>query len=126
MSEVANPRLINEARGPREVWGRTAEVLALTVAVPLVATLARVPDPFFVHAAFPWLVLVALLIGAQHGLLAALSAAGLWRAGAWGHAVVHGASLEGLRSWSLGCSFVALLTGWFRDQAELRGRQLSA
>src|SRR3954452_15557692 len=126
MSEAANPGLSDEARGPREMWGRTAEVLALTLAVPLVATLARVADPFFVHATFPSLVLVAILIGAQHGLLATLIATGLWSAGAWGHAVASGTSVEGLRSWSLGCSIVALVTGWFRDQAERRGQQLGA
>ena len=126
MLDVAGPESVNSARLPREVWGRYAEVLALTLAVPLVGYIARVPDPFFVHAAFPWLVLVAVLIGAQHGLVSGLFAAALSSVGAWAHAIATGGSLEGLRSWSVGCLFVALVTGWFRDQAEARRRELGA
>jgi len=126
MLEVSKARWRKRAHGPRAVLERYIEVLALTLALPLVGYLARVPDPFFVHAAFPWLVLVAILVGAEHGLWAASLTAGLWCAGAWGYALATGGSLEGLRSWSIGCCFVALITGWFRDRAELRGQQLSA
>ena len=126
MSEVSDRGSVLEARRSRLAWGQYLEVLGLTLAVPVIGYVARVPDPFFVHAAFPWLALVALLIGAQHGVVPALLAAGLTSAGGLAHAVATGGNLEGLRTWSVGCILVALVTGWFRDQAEARREQLAA
>jgi hypothetical protein len=130
MLDVAGPQLVDAAvngeRRPREAWGRYAEVLGLTLVVPLFGYLAHVPDPFFVHAAFPWLAVVAVLIGAQHGVVPALLGAALSSAGAWAHAIGTHGDVEGLRTWSVGCLFVALITGWFRDQAHARQRRVVA
>jgi hypothetical protein len=124
MSEVSERGSVPEARRSRLAWAQYLEALGLTLAVPAIGYAARVPDPFFVHAAFPWLALVALLIGAQYGVVLAMLATGLASAAALAHAVGTGGSLEGLRIWSVGCMLVALVAGWFRDQGEARRRQL--
>jgi len=59
------------------------EILAITVVIPLGSSWINPDDPFLFYAAFPWLALVSLLVGAQHGALGADVHSSLLFATAW-------------------------------------------
>jgi polysaccharide biosynthesis protein PelD len=73
-----------------------------------------------VGAAFPWLVLVPLLVGASHGLAPGLVSALLLGAGASAHAVRFDALTPDLASWSAGCLSAGAIAGYFCDAARRR------
>lgn len=99
---------------------RWLETLTITMAAPLLGLLASRSDPYLVHASFPWLVLVPLLVGAKHGLAPALVSAVLLSAGMLTLAQrAHELSPE-LASWVLGCLVAGAIAGQFRDAAKRR------
>jgi hypothetical protein len=104
---------------------RCAEVLALTLALPLIGLALGSSDPFCARGAFPWLILAVLLTGAEHGLVAALSSAGLASLGAYLHAALAASVSAPPHSWSIGCFAVALASGWASDRMRAHGREKS-
>jgi hypothetical protein len=108
---------------PARSW---REVLAITL-IPALATAYLAPDdPLLLAGQFPWLVLLPLLVGVQHGALAAaLSSALLVAAGA-----VHGAlggptSLGALAAFAAGCVSAGVIAGHSRDRVQARLTRLS-
>jgi polysaccharide biosynthesis protein PelD len=99
-------------------WG---EVLALTLLVPLGIVCVAPNDPLLLGATFPWLALLPLLLGAQHGALAgALSTALLVSVGVL-HAELRGGALPpSLAAFGGGCLAIGVLAGFFRDRVQAR------
>jgi len=108
---------------PRRGW---REILAITIAVPLGVLCIHPADPFLVHADFPWLLLVPLLLGAQHGALGAATSAALLFATAWAYESNVGRLEVGvLVAWGSGCLAAGVIAGQFRDRIAARITQLS-
>lgn len=105
---------------------RTLEIVGLSLSVPLLGTLLKVQDPFFLHGTFPWLVLVPLLIALQHGLGSALVSALLLCSGVVVRQALGVEDPPGVWTWTAGCFLIALLAGWFKDQSLRRERDLGA
>lgn len=102
------------------------EMLAITVVIPIGGLLIHPEDPFLLGAAFPWLVLVPLLVGAQHGALAAALHTALLFAMAWGHAAQLGRlDLTLLGAWGGGLMAAGVIAGYFRDRIDGRLTQLA-
>ena len=101
--------------------GGWREVLALTLIVPLGIVCVAPNDPLLLGATFPWLALLPLLLGAQHGALAgALSTALLVSIGVL-HAELRGSALpSSLVAFGGGCLAIGVLAGFFRDRAQAR------
>jgi hypothetical protein len=81
------------------------------------------PDPFWTQGGFPWVVLVPLAVGVQHGLLPALASTVLLGLGAQLHAsalnvanLAASSSGAALSTWT-GCWVVAALAGGFKQHA---------
>jgi hypothetical protein len=109
----------SEAVLARRSW---SEVLAMTLLPPLATAYLAPDDPLLLHGHFSWLVLLPLLVGAQHGALAA----------ALGSALLVGAgALEGatppaaLAAFAGGCLTAGVIAGLFRDRAQARLQRLS-
>lgn len=125
-------RIYAEARGPRDpqqcasasAW-RYVEIAGLSLSVPVIGVLLGAQDPFFLHSTFPWLVLVPLLIAVQHGLSSAIASAVLLCSGVWVRQALGAEEPPGVWAWTAGCFLVALVAGWFKDQALRRERDLS-
>lgn len=96
---------------PKESGGfvRWLETMILSVAGPLANLALQAPAPFFLTGAFPWYILIPLLIGLRHGLacsiassmLLGLGASVSWQQGALGVSQFPGAYIAGLMSVSL-------------------------
>jgi len=80
-----NPTLDGQWSGKQ--MRRWLEVLLLSLALPGIALLLKMNDPFFLRGAFPWIIAPPILAGLRYGtrcglgsllLLAALSQAHLW------------------------------------------------
>jgi hypothetical protein len=102
------------------------EVLAIPL-IPALATAYLAPDdPLLLAGHFPWLVLLPLLVGVQHGALAAaLSSALLVAAGAV-HSVLGGpTSLGALAAFAAGCVSAGVIAGHSRDRVQARLLRLS-
>lgn len=88
---------------------RWLETVILTVAGPLANLARQASDPFFLTGAFPWFILIPLLIGLRHGLacsmvssmLLGLGASVTWQQGALAISEFPGAYFAGLMSVSL-------------------------
>jgi hypothetical protein len=100
--------------------------VGLSLSVPVIGSLLRAQDPFFLHGTFPWLVLVPLLIAVQHGLSSAIASAVLLCSGVWVRQALGVEEPPGVWAWTAGCFLIALLAGWFKDQWLRRERDLSA
>jgi hypothetical protein len=100
--------------------------VGLSLSVPVIGSLQRAQDPFFLHGTFPWLVLVPLLIAVQHGLSSAIASAVLLCSGVWVRQALGVEEPPGVWAWTAGCFLIALLAGWFKDQWLRRERDLSA
>ena len=97
------------------------EVLVLTLVVSLGVGCAKPHDPLLLDAAFPWLTLLPLLLGAQHGALAGAGSAALLGAVGVLHAQLGGGTgLHRLVAFVGGCLAVGVLAGFFRDRAHAR------
>jgi polysaccharide biosynthesis protein PelD len=94
------------------------EILGITAIVPLGLFGIHPGDPFLIRAGFPWLVLVPLLIGAQHGVLGALVSSALLSIAAW--LVDAQAPASALWAWSGGCLAAGVISGHFRDRVATR------
>jgi hypothetical protein len=105
---------------------RTVEIVGLSLSVPVLGTLLKAQDPFFLHGTFPWLVLVPLLIALQHGLSSAIVSALLVCSGVGVRQALGVEEPPGVWAWTAGCFLIALLAGWFKDQSLRRERDLSA
>ena len=102
------------------------EVAGLSLSVPVIGSLLGTRDPFFLHSAFPWLVLVPLLIAVQHGLASALASAALICSGVWLRHAFGAEEPPAVWAWTAGCFLIALLAGWFKDQWLRQERELSS
>jgi polysaccharide biosynthesis protein PelD len=119
--EVATIETEPHAERPAVRLRSWLEILAITVLIPLGVSWINPDDPFLLHAAFPWLALVSLLVGAQHGALgAAVHSAALF-ATALGYEAQLG-RLDGaaLGAWGGGCLAAGVLAGYFRDRVQGR------
>jgi len=99
------------------------EILGITACVPLAIYCFHSRDPFLLRGGFPWLVLIPLLIGAQHGILAAVASSALLSLAAWslgGHSAP-----EAIGAWSGGCLAAGVISGHFRDRICARLAHLS-
>ncbi len=78
-------------------------------------------DPLLIEAPFPWLALLPVLIGVQHGALAAtVSSALLVGAGAL-HLLLSGATgLAALAAFAGGCLSLGVIAGHFHDRVQAR------
>lgn len=114
------------ARPPMRPMLVSAEVLALTVAGPLAGWLRDASDPFLLRAGFPWLSLVPLLLGVQHGLVACLVSATLLIGGGLAHQFITvGQLAQEAYLWALGCGVSAVLAGHFSGATLRRANQLA-
>lgn len=101
------------------------EILAISLAVPLVVWCIHPQDPLLLRAEFPWLVLLPLLIGVQHGALGAAVHTALLLALAWAHEASLGRlDLALLAPWAGGCLAAGVIAGYSRDRAHARLAQL--
>jgi polysaccharide biosynthesis protein PelD len=112
------------------VTGRSPwrEVFGLSLLVPLGIACILPDDPLMLEGRFPWVTLVPLLIGAQHGALAAaVSSVLLVGLGAL-HVELNGqGSFASLGAFAAGCFAVGTIAGASRDRihaqlARLAGR----
>ncbi|MET0391048.1 MAG: hypothetical protein ABW321_34065, partial [Polyangiales bacterium] len=99
------------------------ETCVITLAGPAAGFAFHKADPFFLHSSMPWLVLVPLLVGAQHGLLHGLVSSVLLALFAFGHGVgtSHFASIA-FSHWCLGGLLTGAIAGQFRDMHARRQR----
>jgi hypothetical protein len=97
---------------------RWLESLTITMLSPLLGLAISRSDPFLIRADFPWLVLVPLLVGAQHGMLPALASAALLGARAYWQAATGGGLTTDVVSWLVGCLLVGAIAGHFRDRMQ--------
>lgn len=103
------------------------ETLGLSLLAPLGAAGLAPDDPMLLGAAFPWLALVPLLVGAQHGALAAaVSTALLGGIGLLHGELGVGVNAEQLAAFVGGCLATGLIAGGFRDRAAARLTQLGS
>lgn len=116
---------LDRAAAPRIAW---KEVLGMTLGVPLCLYLLHSQDPFLLRTEFPWLVLLSLLVGAQHGAAAGAASAALLGAGAWlsGFYIATSAQPAALMAWAAGALATGVISGHFRDRAEARLSALRA
>lgn len=111
----------NHAEGHTLRMRSWLEILAITVGVPIAISCISADDPFLLHTAFPWLVLVSLLVGAQHGALGAAVHASLLFVAACGYEALLGRlDVAGLGAWGGGCLAAGVLAGYFRDRVDGR------
>ena len=99
---------------------RWLETLTITMLSPWFGFWANRSDPFLIHGDFPWLALVPLVVGLQHGVAPALASAGLLGARAYLQAVNQVEPIAVTLHWIVGCLIVGALAGWFRDRAVRR------
>jgi hypothetical protein len=102
------------------------EVLAITL-IPSLATAYLAPDdPLLLGGHFPWLVLLPLLVGVQHGALAAALSSALLVAAGVAHSVLGGpTSLGALAAFAAGCVSAGVIAGHSRDRVLARLMRLS-
>jgi hypothetical protein len=93
---------------------RWLETLLLTAALPGLRIAFGSGDPFVLRGWFPWLALVPLAIGMQHGLECALASALLLCGGAWVHAVAVGGAVPAPAFGVASCA-IAAVAGRARD-----------
>jgi polysaccharide biosynthesis protein PelD len=102
------------------------EILAITVVIPLGISWINPDDPFLVRGPFPWLALLSLLVGAQHGALGAAVHSSLLFATACAYdAQVGFLDVAALGAWGGGCLATGVIAGYFRDRVEGRLTHLS-
>src|SRR4051812_29534412 len=87
---------------------RWSETLLLTAAVPGLRTAFSSADPFVVRGSFPWLAVVPLAIGVQHGVACALVSVLLLCGGAWAHALALGADVPAPAFGLASCAMAAV------------------
>lgn len=102
------------------------EVLAITL-IPSLATAWLSPDdPLLLAGQFPWLVLLPLLVGVQHGALAAVLGSALLVAAGAVHGVLGGPTPPGaLAAFAAGCVAAGVIAGHARDRVQARLMRLS-
>jgi hypothetical protein len=102
------------------------EVLAMTL-IPALATACLAPDdPLLLAGHFPWLVLLPLLVGVQHGALAAAVSSALLVAAGTIHDVLGGPiPLGALATFAAGCVSAGVIAGHSRDRVQARLMRLS-
>jgi hypothetical protein len=109
---------------------RWREVLTVTLVPALVALFVVPDDPLLIQGNFPWLVLVPLLVGVQHGALAATLSSGLLL-GVGGLQLfvskpetLH-AALPTLAAFGGGCVAVGVIAGYHHDRVQAQLSRLS-
>jgi hypothetical protein len=88
----------------------------------LLAALFAPEDPLLIEGNFPWFVLVPLLVGVQHGALAATLSSVLLLGFGGLHQLVTGQlqALPALGAFAGGCLATGVIAGHFRDRAQAR------
>lgn len=106
---------------------RWLETVAITLSGPALGMAFHAKDPFWMHAAVPWLLMLPLLSGAQYGLIHAVFSSGLLTALAYlyGHSTGQLDPIL-LTSWGLAGLIFGTITGQFRDAREERLLRASA
>jgi hypothetical protein len=110
---------VAEAPPARPSW---REVLCVSLLPPLLTLLLVPADPLLLDGNFPWFVLVPLLVGVQHGALAAtLSAALLLGVGVL-HPLITGQlqALPALGAFAGGCLATGVIAGYSHDRVQAR------
>lgn len=107
-----------DAASARPIW---REVLCVSLLPPLLATWLVPADPLLIQHNFPWFVLIPLLIGAQHGALAAtLSSALLLGVGGLHSLYGRVPPLPELGAFAAGSVIIGVIAGHFRDRVQAR------
>jgi polysaccharide biosynthesis protein PelD len=114
----------------RRVW---SEVLAATLLPAFATALLSPADPLLIRGNFPWLVLVPVLVGVQHGAWAASSSSGLLLATGGIQALLAsrspfmpgGTATSELAAFAGGCLAAGIIAGHFHDRVQARLSQLS-
>jgi hypothetical protein len=103
------------------------EVLGSSLIPALVGARLAPADPLLIHGSFPWLVLVPLLVGVQHGALAATLSSGLLLSVGGIQLLVAGqqGAVPGLAAFAGGCLAVGIIAGHFHDRVQGRLARLS-
>jgi hypothetical protein len=122
-NESTDTAFISPARSWREVLGVSL--------VPALAGLLLVPaDPLLIQGNFPWLVLVPLLVGVQHGALAATLSSGLLLGIGGIHMFVTRpealpATLPTLAAFGGACVAIGVIAGHYHDRVQAQLSRLS-
>jgi hypothetical protein len=115
----------DKSTGRAKLW---LETLVITASGPLAGWAFHPSDPFWMRERMPWLLLLPLLCGAQHGVAHAAVSCGLLSLMAAAHVVMSDQlgqlSAELFTSWCGGGLVVGLVAGQFRDSHERRRSQL--
>jgi hypothetical protein len=102
------------------------EVLAMTSIPPLATAWLAPDDPLLLGGHFPWLVLLPLLVGVQHGALAAALSSGLLVAAGALHGALGGPMpAAALAAFAGGCVSAGVIAGHSRDRVQARLLRLS-
>jgi hypothetical protein len=102
---------------------RWVETLLLTAAVPGLRFALGWADPWMCRGVFPWLSVVPLAVGVQHGLACALASALLLCAGASAEAFVGGTQVPSPEL-AVACCTMAAVAGRACDATRERGERL--
>lgn len=108
-----------DAISARPSW---REVLCVSLLPPLIAALLVPDDPLLIQGNFPWFVLLPLLVGVQHGALAAtLSSALLLGVGGLHHWLTGQLqTLSALGAFAGGCLATGVIAGHSHDRVQAR------
>ncbi len=105
---------------------RWIETVLFSVGAPVLGWLLAPNDPFLVMAKFPWLALVPMFIGLQHGFSPAVISVALLITGAVGNAELFGVTPMGtIAFWAIGCLVLGLACGGLRDKLNSRITELT-
>jgi hypothetical protein len=106
---------------------RWLETLAISLCGPGAGLLYQPADPFWLHGRMPWLLVVPLLCGVQHGLSHAAVSSCLLAALACVHEQSRGRlDPQLLSAWGLAALVMGAIAGQFRDVREEQRRRLHA
>jgi len=126
LDAIAAPGGTGESAEPifgRRSWG---EVLAMALLPPLATAWVSPDDPLLLGSHFPWLVLVPVLIGVQHGSLAAAVSSALLVGAGVVHQGLGGATpAAALAAFAGGSLATGVIAGHLRDRAQARLARLS-
>ena len=102
------------------------ETIMFSITAPFVGWLLMHDDPFLVTAKFPWIALVPLFIGLQHGFSPAVVSSALLITGAVVNAQLFGITpMNTIAAWAIGCLVLGLATGGLRDRLNRRVTELT-
>lgn len=123
---IPMPGATSDGSEPMPASRSWREVLAMTLIPPLATAWLSPDDPLLLGGHFPWLVLLPLLVGVQHGALAASLSSGLLVAAGAVHGMLGGpAPAASLAAFAAGCVSAGVIAGHSRDRVQARLMRLS-